>query len=195
MLIDSCIGDLQGHLPKSRPGISGASSGFLDRATANRRRSCRSRSGVLHPSACRSRRLEYAPRQWPLEADLSQRAISVRSPRARRLDDATRYRLGPAHPCPSPWKQSVIPIVEAGLADLVDDGHETGAGSPACCRCRAIPRARWVSSSTMAGERAIFCGDALHTRSRSFSPTCRRRPVRQKLASRNTKEDLRRGRR
>ncbi len=61
-----------------------------------------------------------------------------------------------------PLEESVIPIVEAGLADLVDDGHEPGPG------LRLVPLPGHTKGQMglvvdYGEERAIFCGDALHS--------------------------------
>jgi len=58
-------------------------------------------------------------------------------------------------------EESVIPIVEAGRADLVDDGHELGPG------LTLLPLPGHTSGQMgmvvdHAGHRAIFCGDAIH---------------------------------
>jgi len=80
-------------------------------------------------------------------------------------------------------EQSVIPIVEAGLADLVDDGHELGPG------LQLAPLPGHTSGQmglvvNYARDRAIFCGDAMHHPLQVFQPglstsTC----VDQKLAA------------
>ncbi|MBR0873447.1 MBL fold metallo-hydrolase [Bradyrhizobium tropiciagri] len=58
-------------------------------------------------------------------------------------------------------EQSVIPIVEAGRADLVDDGYEPGRG------LRLVPLPGHTGGQMglvveQARHRAIFCGDAIH---------------------------------
>jgi glyoxylase-like metal-dependent hydrolase (beta-lactamase superfamily II) len=68
-----------------------------------------------------------------------------------------------------PLEESVIPIVEAGLADLVDDGHELGPG------LRLIPLPGHTSGQMglvvdYARDRAIFCGDAMHSPLQIFQP-------------------------
>jgi glyoxylase-like metal-dependent hydrolase (beta-lactamase superfamily II) len=66
-------------------------------------------------------------------------------------------------------EQSVIPIVEAGLADLVDDGHDLGPG------LRLAPLPGHTSGQMglvvdYGRHRAIFCGDAMHSPLQIFQP-------------------------
>ena len=59
-------------------------------------------------------------------------------------------------------EQSVIPIVEAGRAELVDDGHELHPG----LQLVPLPGHTHGQMGVMverAAGRAIFCGDALHS--------------------------------
>jgi glyoxylase-like metal-dependent hydrolase (beta-lactamase superfamily II) len=58
--------------------------------------------------------------------------------------------------------ESVVPIVEAGLADLVDDGYDLGPG------LRLVPLPGHTSGQMglvvdYGRHRAIFCGDAMHS--------------------------------
>jgi glyoxylase-like metal-dependent hydrolase (beta-lactamase superfamily II) len=86
-------------------------------------------------------------------------------------------------------EQSVIPIVEAEMADLVDDGHELGPG------LQLAPLPGHTSGQmglvvNHARDRAIFCGDAIHHPLQIFQPglstsTC----VDQKLAA-DTREKI-----
>jgi glyoxylase-like metal-dependent hydrolase (beta-lactamase superfamily II) len=64
---------------------------------------------------------------------------------------------------------NVIPIVEAGLADLVDDGHEPAKG------LRLVPLPGHTDGQMglvvdIANHRAIFCGDAVHNPLQIFQP-------------------------
>jgi len=66
-------------------------------------------------------------------------------------------------------EESVIPIVEAGLADLVDDGYDLGPG------LRFAPLPGHTSGQmglvvNYARDRAIFCGDAVHSPLQIFHP-------------------------
>jgi glyoxylase-like metal-dependent hydrolase (beta-lactamase superfamily II) len=64
---------------------------------------------------------------------------------------------------------SVIPIVEAGLADLVDDGHDLGPG----LRLSPLPghtNGQMGLVVDYARHRAIFCGDAMHSPLQIFQP-------------------------
>jgi glyoxylase-like metal-dependent hydrolase (beta-lactamase superfamily II) len=64
---------------------------------------------------------------------------------------------------------SVIPIVEAGLADLVDDGHDLGPG----LRLAPLPGHTAGQMGLVvdyARNRAIFCGDAIHSPLQIFQP-------------------------
>jgi glyoxylase-like metal-dependent hydrolase (beta-lactamase superfamily II) len=67
-------------------------------------------------------------------------------------------------------EESVIPIVEAGLADLVDDGYALGPG------LRLVPLPGHTSGQMgvavdYAQHRAIFCGDAVHSPIQIFQPS------------------------
>jgi len=64
---------------------------------------------------------------------------------------------------------NVIPIVEAGLADLVDDGYEPAPG------LRLVPLPGHTDGQMglvvdCARHRAIFCGDAMHSPLQIFQP-------------------------
>ena len=64
---------------------------------------------------------------------------------------------------------NVIPIVEAGLAELVDDGHEPAPG------LRLVPLPGHTDGQMglvvdYANHRAIFCGDAVHNPLQIFQP-------------------------
>jgi glyoxylase-like metal-dependent hydrolase (beta-lactamase superfamily II) len=66
-------------------------------------------------------------------------------------------------------EESVIPIVEAGRADLVDDGYDLGPG------LRLVPLPGHTIGQMglvveRAQDRAIFCGDALHSPVQIFQP-------------------------
>jgi glyoxylase-like metal-dependent hydrolase (beta-lactamase superfamily II) len=66
-------------------------------------------------------------------------------------------------------EESVIPIVEGGLADLVDDGYALGPG----LRLTPLPghtSGQMGLAVDFAQDRAIFCGDALHSPLQIFQP-------------------------
>jgi glyoxylase-like metal-dependent hydrolase (beta-lactamase superfamily II) len=66
-------------------------------------------------------------------------------------------------------EESVIPIVEAGLADLVDDGYDLGPG----LRLAPLPghtSGQMGLAVDYARDRAIFCGDAVHSPLQIFEP-------------------------
>jgi len=69
---------------------------------------------------------------------------------------------GRALPNHGSYSDSVLPVIEAGQADLVDDGHEIEAGvwlEPAPGHTPGT----MVLHARSAGCRAVFCGDILHT--------------------------------
>jgi glyoxylase-like metal-dependent hydrolase (beta-lactamase superfamily II) len=64
---------------------------------------------------------------------------------------------------------SVLPIIEAGLAELVDDGHDLGPG----LRLAPLPghtNGQMGLVVDYAGDHAIFCGDAVHSPLQIFQP-------------------------
>jgi glyoxylase-like metal-dependent hydrolase (beta-lactamase superfamily II) len=66
-------------------------------------------------------------------------------------------------------EDSVVPIVEAGRADLVDDGYDLGPG------LRLVPlpghtNGQMGISVDYSRDRAIFCGDAVHSPCQIFQP-------------------------
>jgi hypothetical protein len=167
ILIDSCIGD-----DRDRPQVpvwnQRHNTGFLDRIAPRRHRSVRGRRRVMHPSPRRPRRLEHAAGRRPLRADLPQRPLSVRPRGAFRLDGAARGRhLPPLHG--AAIEDSVVPILEAGLADLVDGGHDLAPG------LTLTPLPGHTSGQLgvvleQRGGRAIFCADAMHTPVQIYQP-------------------------
>jgi len=57
---------------------------------------------------------------------------------------------------------SVLPVVQAGQVDLVDDGHEPASGVTLLPLPGHTPGQMGLHVHR-GGERAIFCGDAIHT--------------------------------
>jgi glyoxylase-like metal-dependent hydrolase (beta-lactamase superfamily II) len=67
------------------------------------------------------------------------------------------------------FEDSVVPILEAGLADLVDDGHELAPG------LELIPlpghtRHQMGARLDHRTGRAVFCGDAMHSPVQIYQP-------------------------
>jgi glyoxylase-like metal-dependent hydrolase (beta-lactamase superfamily II) len=67
------------------------------------------------------------------------------------------------------FADSVLPILEAGLAELVDDGHEIAPG------VTLVPLPGHTGGQMglrvdRQGARAIFCGDAIHTPAQILRP-------------------------
>jgi glyoxylase-like metal-dependent hydrolase (beta-lactamase superfamily II) len=60
------------------------------------------------------------------------------------------------------WLDSVLPIIEAGQYDLVDDGYEIDAGAVLHGLPGHTPGQMGLHL-TRGGERAVFCGDAIHS--------------------------------
>ena len=59
-------------------------------------------------------------------------------------------------------QDSVVPILEAGLADLVDDGHEVAPGVVLTPLPGHTPGQMGLALERPTG-RALFCGDAIHS--------------------------------
>jgi glyoxylase-like metal-dependent hydrolase (beta-lactamase superfamily II) len=66
-------------------------------------------------------------------------------------------------------EDSVIPIVEAGLVDLVDDGFELAAGL-ILTHLPGHTEGQMGLRINSGGGRAIFCGDAIHSPVQFFQP-------------------------
>jgi glyoxylase-like metal-dependent hydrolase (beta-lactamase superfamily II) len=159
LLIDCCIGD---H--KDIPEIPGwhqrRGSGFLDRL----------RCAGVDPAAidlvfCTHLHVDHVG--WNTQRDNGRWEPTFPNARylfgRRELADWTAlHDAGRAPPIHArAFEQSVIPIVEAGRADLVDDGYEPGAG------LRLVPLPGHTGGQMglvveLAQQRAIFCGDAIH---------------------------------
>ena len=92
----------------------------LSRAPCGGRREAgRHRHGDVHAPACRPCRLEHAARQRPLGADVSERPLRVQQDRLRPFSALDRDpKTGPASH--GSFRDSVLPVVEAGLAQMVD---------------------------------------------------------------------------
>jgi glyoxylase-like metal-dependent hydrolase (beta-lactamase superfamily II) len=159
LLIDSCIGEHK-NIPDIPSWHQRRDSGFLDRL----------RSAGVDPAAidlvfCTHLHVDHVGWNTRRENDRWEPTF----PNARYLfgrrelaDWMAQYDAGRALPIHArALEQSVIPIVEAGRADLVDDGFELGPG------LRLVPlpghtRGQMGLTVDHGGERAIFCGDAVH---------------------------------
>lgn len=60
------------------------------------------------------------------------------------------------------FEDSVLPVVHAGQVDLVDDGHEPAPGMTLAPFPGHTPGQMGLHVHS-AGERAVFCGDAIHS--------------------------------
>lgn len=84
---------------------------------------------------------------------------------------------------------SVTPIVEAGLADLVDDGYEVAAGAV------LLPLPGHTAGQMglrleRGGEGAVFCGDAVHSPLQILDPTISTSSCADPAARAQTRQDL-----
>ena len=61
-----------------------------------------------------------------------------------------------------PFKDSVLPVHEAGLLDLVDDGYEVTSGLT-LRRSPGHTPGHMSVEATRDGARAVFCGDVIHS--------------------------------
>ena len=188
LLIDCCIGDHK-DIPEIPAWHQRRGSRFLDRL----------RQTGVDPAQvdlvfCTHLHVDHVG--WNTQADNGRWKPTF--PNARYLfgrrelaDWMTQHDTGRALPIHArALEQSVIPIVEAGLADLVDDGHELGPG------LQLAPLPGHTSGQmglvvNYARDRAIFCGDAVHHPLQVFQPglstsTC----VDQKLAAETRKKIL-----
>src|SRR3954469_3199212 len=167
ILVDTCIGE-----QKDRPEIPAwhqrRSTGFLDRL-AN--------AGVDRADVdivfCTHLHVDHVG--WNTRRDNGRWEPSFPNARylfgRRELDDwMTQGQAGCAPLIHArALEESVVPIVEAGLADLVDDGYDLGPG------LRLVPLPGHTSGQMglavdYAQDRAIFCGDAVHSPLQIFQP-------------------------
>ncbi|TPQ32478.1 MBL fold metallo-hydrolase [Bradyrhizobium guangdongense] len=167
ILIDSCLGE-----GKDRPEIpvwhQRRGSGFLDRLR---------RAGVDPASIdlvfCTHLHIDHVG--WNTQSENGRWVPSF--PNARYLfgrnelnDWLDQLRTGRALPLHARGlEDSVIPIVEAGRADLVDDGYELGPG----LRLLPLPghtRGQMGVAVDFAQARALFCGDAVHNPLQIYQP-------------------------
>jgi glyoxylase-like metal-dependent hydrolase (beta-lactamase superfamily II) len=167
MLIDTCIGETK-DCPEIPAWHQRRGSGFLDRLL---------RAGV-DPAAvdvvfCTHLHVDHVG--WNTRRDNGHWAPTFPNARylfgRRELADWMTQREAGCVPLihARPLEESVIPIVEAGLADLVDDGYDLGPG------LRLAPLPGHTSGQmglvvNYAQDRAIFCGDALHSPLQIFQP-------------------------
>jgi glyoxylase-like metal-dependent hydrolase (beta-lactamase superfamily II) len=95
------------------------------------------------------------------------------------LDSWTEQRNAGTAPTlhASALQDSVLPIVDAGLADLVENGQELGSGLSLINLPGHTPGQMGLRVD-YPNRRAIFCGDVLHSQSRSWIPVFQLYPVR-----------------
>ena len=167
LLIDTCIGEAK-DCPEIPTWHRRRGSGFLDRLQ---------RAGV-DPAAvdlvfCTHLHVDHVG--WNTRRENGQWVPTF--PNARYLfgrrelaDWMTQREAGRVPPIHArPLEDSVIPIVDSGLADLVDDGHDLGPG------LRLVPLPGHTSGQMgllvdYPQDRAIFCGDAMHSPLQIFQP-------------------------
>ena len=117
IIVDTCLGN--DKQDRRVPTWNDRQGRFLDDLAAAGFAPRDDRHGAVHASARRSRRLEHDAGRRPMGADLPEGALSVRPRRVRALEHADRQR---ADMLPV-FADSVRPIFEAGLADLVERDH------------------------------------------------------------------------
>jgi glyoxylase-like metal-dependent hydrolase (beta-lactamase superfamily II) len=167
LLIDTCIGENK-NCPEIPAWDQRRGSGFLDRLQQN---------GVDPAEVdlvfCTHLHVDHVG--WNTQRDNGRWEPTFPNARylfgRRELADWTRQRDVGSAPLihARALEESVIPIVEAGLADLVDDGHDLGPG------LRLVPLPGHTSGQMgltvdYAADRAIFCGDAVHSPLQIFHP-------------------------
>jgi glyoxylase-like metal-dependent hydrolase (beta-lactamase superfamily II) len=160
ILIDSCIGEGK-DCPEIPAWHQRRGSGFLDRL----------RQAGIDPAAvdlvfCTHLHVDHVG--WNTQQEGGRWTPTF--PNARYLfgrrelaDWMTQRKTGSVPPIHArALEANVIPIVEAGLADLVDDGYEPAPG------LRLVPLPGHTGGQMglvidYARHRAIFCGDAMHS--------------------------------
>jgi glyoxylase-like metal-dependent hydrolase (beta-lactamase superfamily II) len=167
LLIDTCIGENK-DCPEIPAWHQRRGSGFLDRLRL---------AGVDPASVdlvfCTHLHVDHVG--WNTRRDNGRWEPSFPNARylfgRRELDDWMTQRQAGCAPLihARALEESVVPIVEAGLADLVDDGYDLGPG------LRLVPLPGHTSGQMglavdYAQDRAIFCGDAVHSPLQIFQP-------------------------
>jgi glyoxylase-like metal-dependent hydrolase (beta-lactamase superfamily II) len=160
ILIDSCIGEGK-DCPEIPAWHQRRGSGFLDRM----------RKAGIDPAAvdlvfCTHLHVDHVG--WNTQQENGRwtptfpnaRYLFGRRELADWMTQRERGQVPPIHA--RALEANVIPIVEAGLADLVDDGYEPAPG------LRLVPLPGHTGGQMgllvdYARHRAIFCGDAMHS--------------------------------
>jgi glyoxylase-like metal-dependent hydrolase (beta-lactamase superfamily II) len=167
LLIDCCIGDHK-DIPEIPAWHQRRGSGFLDRLL---------QTGVDPAEVdlvfCTHLHVDHVG--WNTQSENGRWKPTFPNARylfgRRELNDwMTQHDAGRALPIHArALEQSVIPIVEAGKADLVDDGHEIGPG----LQLAPLPGHTGGQMGLVvnyARDRAIFCGAAIHHPLQVFQP-------------------------
>ena len=120
ILIDTCLGNHkqrhQSGLAQSRHAVPQPAQGLRLPARIGRLRD-------VHASACRSRRLEHQAGRRPLGADLPQCALSVRQAEYAHWE-SERGKQGEGKVNDGSFDDSVLPVVEAGKAVMIESDHQ-----------------------------------------------------------------------
>jgi glyoxylase-like metal-dependent hydrolase (beta-lactamase superfamily II) len=87
-------------------------------------------------------------------------------PRARYLFARVEYEHWRAHPDPNPirrnaFQDSVLPVVEAGRAEMIEDGHQVDGAFRVELAPGHTPGTVWIRLASRGAE-AIFAGDIVH---------------------------------
>ena len=131
IVVDTCLGNDKEN--RRIPHWNNMKTKFLEDIAEARLRPRVDRYRAVHASSRRSCRLEHDEGGRQMGPDLPQRTLSVRPHRARTLGQ----RHQPARTCLTCMADSVTPILDAGLATLVEYDHKSAPKS-ACCRPSAI---------------------------------------------------------
>ena len=102
-------------------------------------------------------------------ANVSECPVSHRTERVRFLDRAKDAGTAPTVHS-SALQDSVLPIVDAGLADLVENGQELGPGLRLINLPGHTPGQMGLRLDYPNG-RAVFCGDVLHSPVQILDPS------------------------
>ena len=87
-------------------------------------------------------------------------------PNARYLFSRIEYEHWTAHPDPNPirrnaFNDSVLPVVEAGRAEMIEDGHEVDGTLRVELAPGHTPGNVWIRLASK-GSEAVFAGDVIH---------------------------------
>lgn len=167
ILIDACVGE-EKHRPRRPEWHQRTASGYLDRLQA---------TGVspeeIHVVLCTHLHADHVG--WHTRLYNGRWAPTF--PNARYLIGRTELAHWQAEEALEPgrhnhgaYADSVLPVIEAGLSELVDDGFDLARGMRIETLPGHSPGQIGMCLDCGAGGKVLFCGDAVHSPVQVFKP-------------------------